>query len=141
MSAPIFLIEALDVILPATISALATIVAAVIPLLGVKVSRWLESKAHLASFECANKRIMEMTRTAVLEVEQTLVKEYKKASADGKITKEEGIAARDSAYEKVKKHLGKDGWKELLGCLKIDGEALRGLLISHIEARVSENKK
>lgn len=122
---------ALDILVPGLLAVLGTLVT-----VGVaRANAWLRSKVHMESFQCASNRLDKLVGDAVAEAERTLVREYQAASADGKLTKEEGQKVRDEVVEVVKRHLGDRGRKELLGCLgHSDFSVVEGMIRTRIES-------
>jgi hypothetical protein len=127
----------LDVMVPALVTILGTLVT-----VGVsRLNAILRSKVHNESFQCASNRLDKLVGDAVVEAERTLVREYAAASADGKLTKEEGLKVRDEVVEVVKRHLGERGRKELVGCLgHTDFSVVEGMIRTRIEAALAAMK-
>lgn len=128
---------ALDVVVPALVTVLGTLVT-----VGVtRLNAILRSKVHNESFQCASNRLDKLVGDAVAEAERTLVREYQAASADGKLTKDEGLKVRDEVVEVVKRHLGERGKKELVGCLgHTDFSVVEGMIRTRIEAALGAMK-
>lgn len=119
------------------------VTAIVIPFLhqaGKKVNSWLESKSHMAAFQCANERLMAVVENAVLSIEQTLVKELRAASADGSISQAEYAHIKASAISLVKEVLGKEGMVEIMGCLKLPENSVNSLISMFIESAIQRAK-
>ena len=129
---------------PALQAAMQTIVLSVLSLLGTVITgavawmasyakQWLEGKAHAATFQCAVNKLETVTKNAVDEVEQTLVRQLK---ADGKWNAETAREARDTAVDVAKRQLGEKGMEELEGCLGHAREAIEGMLRTYVEKQV-----
>lgn len=119
----------------AVISALGTVLVAAIGLGTRKVLKFLDGKAYAATFECAIKKIGTLTKNAVMEVEQTLVRQIKK---DKKWDVDTAREARDTAVSIVERHLGENGMVELGNCLGLVRESLQGMLRTYVERHVNE---
>jgi len=117
----------------AVISALGAVLTATITLASKKALQWLDGKAHAATFQCAMSKIESVTRSAVDEVEQTLVRQLKE---DDRWDVETARGARDTAVEIAKRHLGIRGMKELEGCLGHAQDSIEGILRTHVEMYV-----
>lgn len=129
-------------VIAAFAAALASVLVALIGWLGRKAGTWLEAKTHSASFACATEKLTQTTQLLVQKAESTLVRELKAASADGKLTKEEGREVLTQVLEEAKMYLGKKGLAELQVCLGHAGEEGKAIidqmLESHIESRLAE---
>ncbi|PCJ22419.1 MAG: hypothetical protein COA94_09130 [Rickettsiales bacterium] len=97
------------------------------------IKHWLDSQAHMASFACASTKLASLASDAVLEVEQTLVKQLKNDEAWNADTAK---TARDTAAAIVKRHLGTRGLAELRGCLGLALADIEGLIRTQIEVSV-----
>lgn len=82
-------------------------------------------------------RLTHATELAVREVQQTTVKQLKKAAKDGKLTEDELDEARSAAAKSVKGYLGPKGIGELK---KVAGDDLEVILKRAIEAQVNKMK-
>lgn len=86
-------------------------------------------------------RLDDAVFTAVKELQQSVVDEIKRASADGKITDEEKRRIKEKALTTVKSHLGNKGLAELAKILGLNGGGLDGLLSSKVEAAVHDLRR
>src|SRR5690606_23581566 len=120
----------------ATLSILSMVIAALITWASRSLKRYIESKEHFASFNCALTKIEVLSRAAVEEVEQTLVRQFK---AEGKWDVETATRARDTALEIVKRHLGDKGMTEIKGCLGMAMKDIERLVLTKIESFVSRS--
>ena len=115
------------------LSALATVVTALVGMASKKILQWLDGKAHAATFECAMSKIESVTKSAVDEVEQTVVRKLK---SEDQWNAETAKGARDTAVLIAKNHLGQRGLKELEGCLGQAQDSIEGMLRTHVEKNV-----
>ena len=106
-----------------------------------KLNAWVSSKvasaesdAHYDAFECATGKLETLTKNAVLEVEQTLVRQLK---ADKKWDAETAVEARDAAVAVALNHLGSQGMGELEKCLGHGPDIINGMLRTYVEKHVS----
>lgn len=108
------------------------------------VKKWLAAKADYAAFQVAADKIFQVTDSLVREAESTLVKEAKAATADGKLTKEDGIKIRDEVLKRSVEHLGLNGILDVQNGYKLKKDGAAGMiervLRTAIEARISEQK-
>lgn len=115
------------------ISVLGTVVTAGITVASKKALKWLDGKSHAATFQCAVSKIETVTKNAVDEVEQTLVRQLKAEEKwDGDTAKQ----ARDTAVDIAKRHLGDQGIKELSGCMGHTAESMEGMFRTYVEKHV-----
>lgn len=78
---------------------------------------------------------------AVKAIEQSVVEEIKKASADGVITDAERLSIKQAALDAVKSYLGVKGLNEIGKVLGLSNAAVEGLISDKIEAAVHDLKK
>jgi len=126
----------------AVLSALGLVIRKTIGMASAAFAKWLESKsaeaesnAHYAAAKCLNTRLAEMSTNAVSEVEQTLVRRFKK------MEKWDAVAARDArdaAIQSMKDQAGKAGMDEMMKCSGLARDALVGLFRTWVERRVNE---
>ncbi|WP_233104165.1 hypothetical protein [Haliangium ochraceum] len=107
---------------------------------------WLSAKAaSLIQGKVSNEylrgvlvRLDEAVTTAVKDLQQTVVDEIKRASADGKLTSEEKKRIKQSAIDHVKSYLGPKGVRILAEVLGLDDDGLGGFLAARVEAAVHD---
>lgn len=78
---------------------------------------------------------------AVKAIEQSVVEEIKRASADGMITDAERLSIKQTALNSVKAYLGVKGLNEVGRVLGLTDAAVEGLISDKIEAAVHDLKK
>jgi hypothetical protein len=136
---------ALQTVVLAIISLLGTMVLALLTWLSASVKRWLAVKGASAAFLAGSDRVFAVTASLVREAEQTLVREAKAATEDGKLTKEDGIRIRDEVLKRSLDHLGLDGVIDLQNIFGHKGDKgvdmIRRILRTAIESRVSEQRE
>lgn len=97
--------------------------------------RLLSKKVESDYLRGVTERGIEAVQRAVLEVEQTFVKNAKDRDGDGKLGPREARQAKALAVEKAKSYIGKKGLRELA---KIAGAG--SFVSSAIEASVAKKK-
>jgi len=126
----------LEVLVTGALSLLSLVITGLLTLGSQSIKQWLDSKAHAAAFSCATTKLETLTKGAVMEIEQTVVRKLK---ADEKWTPETARFARDSALEIVKRQLGQKGLAELQGCLGLALKDIEGLIRTKIETTVQSS--
>lgn len=111
----------------------ATFIAAAATALGGVVARSFLNQAWLRGLL---ERMIVEAKNAVLEVQQTYVDEVLRAKADGVLTKEEAVHARNIAILALKSNIGPKGLQRLIRILGFDDAGIDRLLGTHIEAAV-----
>lgn len=145
MELPTELLDALNsaalVVLLALISAIALTLRKVVNLGSERLVAWIdarakteESNAHLAALECVTRKLSTWAQTAVVELEQTLVRSLKR---EGKWNETTAREVRDAAVEVMKRHAGPAGLAELQKCTGLDMEVLEGMMRTYIENTVA----
>lgn len=126
------------------VTALGAVLTKLIAQAGSKALAWMDANVHSATFKCATEKLTEISSLVVVNTEATMVRDLKAASADGKLTAEEGRQVMENALAEAKEFLGEKGLAELQECLGHAGEegkaVIDRLLKSHIESRLSELK-
>jgi len=134
----------LNAVLMGVISLFFAILTGLIAWASAAVKKWLTAKANYAVFHAASDKIFALAAGLVDEAEQTLVKEAKAATADGKLTKDDAIRIRDEVVKRVMEHLGMEGVTDLQGAFGHAGqkgiEMIQRMIRTAIEARISERK-
>lgn len=114
------------------------------PLVGVltvgaaRLTTFIHGKVKNEYLEGVLLRLDDAVLTVVKDLEQTIVREIKRASADGKIPVEERRRIKDMALAKLKSYLGPKGLQLLVKVLGLSGSALDAFLVSKIEAAVHD---
>lgn len=124
----------------AVISLLGMVITGFITYASNAVRKWIkakaaetESKAHLAAFTCATTKLETISKNAVEEVEQTLVRQLKEAD---KWDAAGAKRARDTAVKIALKHLGSQGLQELKACMGHAPDVIEGMLRTYVERTV-----
>jgi hypothetical protein len=135
----------LQTVIMAVVSLLATVLLGLLAWASAAVKRWLSAKADHAVAHAAATKVFNVTEGLVREAEQTLVKEAKAATEDGKLTKEDAIRIRDEVVKRAVEHLGANGLGSLQRAFGHNGDKgptmMERMLRTAIEARVSEQKE
>lgn len=71
----------------------------------IELTRYVRSKTKNETANAGVKRICDMARTTVAELNQTLVPAMRKVAADGKLTQADAAYLKKLALEKVKKQI------------------------------------
>ena len=127
--------SALQTVILALIIGLGGLITTMGTMASKRLLQWLEGKAHAATFQCAIGKLTTITKNAVNEVEQTLVRQLK---ATDKWDAETAKEARDTAVGIAKRHLGEKGMKELASCLGHAKESIEGMIRTYVEKYVRE---
>ena len=124
----------------AVISLLGTLLTALIGVGSKKLMQWLDarakasgSEAHYAAFKCATEKLSTWSRSAVDEVEQTIVRKLKR---EDKWDKNTARGARDTAVDVMTRHAGEQGMAELQECLGVTKDVVLGMFRTWIEKQV-----
>lgn len=122
-------------LLPELLNILGVLVAGLIGLAAKKLSDLLKAKVDNQLLEGALLRLNEAVGSAVLEVEQTVVKVLKEALADGALSEEEKARVKAAAVDKAKALLGEKGLDQILKVLGL--KSPDELLAAKVEAAVA----
>ena len=121
---------------PALVSVLGALIAFALK----ELRAYLAAKGSESKVAATLARMLLVVETVVDSIEQTVRPEVAKASADGTLTKEEGVALRDLALAKTLKFLGEGGVKSLSTALGIPASAITEYLLAQIEAAILRSK-
>lgn len=124
-----------DIVL-SVIALAGSVITAILGLASRSLLRWLASKSHDASFNCAIQKMETLTINAVDEVEQTMVRQLK---ADKNWNQDTAKQARDTAVSIALRHLGDQGLREIQGCLGLQRDKIEGMLRTYVEKRVGSS--
>ena len=115
--------------------------------LGTRAGDLLQAKMRLAQatidserLSAALLRLEDAVVTAVKDIEQTLVAEYRRLSADGKLSREDRRRLKETAVRKVKTFLGSAGLKELGNVLDVWELSVEDLIGAKVEATILDMK-
>lgn len=116
--------------------------------LGSRAGDLLQAKLHLAQTSAQSERLRaallrleDAVVTAVKDVEQTLVVEYRELARDGKLSREDRRRLKETAVRKVKTFLGSAGLKELGNVLDVWELGVEDLIGAKVEATILDMKK
>lgn len=132
--------EVLSQLLVAVLIALVGIVIAAIRKLQGKAVERMEAVSKDQGWQAAVSKLDTASQNAVAAVEQTLVREIKAASADGRLTAADANVALRAAVADAKLHIGTTAWVEILRALDLTPERAEELLRVIVEAKVSQLK-
>jgi hypothetical protein len=85
-------------------------------------------------------KLEKVTEVVVLAVSQNFVTKVKGLSVDGKLDMVDAGVAKESATNKIKSHLGEEGFKALAKGLSLSDKDLDALIDTMIEAAVAKTK-
>lgn len=121
--------------------ALSPIVLAVLGWLSAEAARLINAKVKDARVRGVLLRLDDAVFTAVRETEQVMVGALKLASADGKLTQEEGDAVKREALRKLRLYMGAKGAGDLAKVMGLDTVTLEKFLSARLEACVQALQK
>ena len=115
--------------------------------LGARVGDLLHAKLQLAQTSAQRERLRaallrleDAVVTAVKDVEQTLVVEYRELARDGKLSREDRRRLKETAVRRVKTFLGSAGVKELGNVLDVWELSVEDLIGAKVEATILDMK-
>ena len=115
--------------------------------LGTRAGDLIQAKIHLTQATLGNERLSaailrleDAVVTAVKDIEQTLVVEYRGLAADGKLSREDRRRLKETAVRRVKTFLGSAGLKELGNVLDVWELSVEDLIGAKIEATILDMK-
>jgi len=115
--------------------------------LGTRAGDLLQAKLQLAQTSAQSERLRaallrleDAVVTAVKDVEQTLVVEYRELARDGKLSREDRRRLKETAVRKVKTFLGSAGLKELGNVLDVWELSVEDLIGAKVEATILDMK-
>ena len=103
-----------------------------------RLGKLISQQVHHESLKALLLRLDDSVFTAVKSIEQSIVEDIKKASADGVITPEEAAKIRASAVRRVKDTLGATALSHLKDLLALGEHGLEKMLESKVDAAVYE---
>ena len=109
--------------------------------LGAKAWELLKKKVKNETLKSVLLRLDSVVLTVVKGLQQTVVEDLKKASADGKLSSEERRRLKQQALEEVHRALGSRGVKELRDLLDLWEHDVDKLIGTKVEATVFDLKK
>lgn len=108
--------------------------------LGARVGDLIQAKVKNERLRAALLRLEDAVVTAVKDVEQTLVVEYRALARDGKLSREDRRRLKETAVRKVKTFLGSAGLKELGNVLDVWELGVEDLIGAKVEATILDMK-
>lgn len=114
-----------------------TVMVVMVPFLMWQFRKWMSSKTHSASFNCAMEKVTTALETAVLNVGHTYVRDVK---ATGSWGGEAGASAKLMALTQAKSMLGTRGLNEIKGCLGLKDDGLDELFQMQLETVLAKTK-
>lgn len=112
------------------------VVPAMLTWLGVEGAKWLKARTGNENLAAALTRLTDTVNTVVAEVQQTIVTELRKKTADGHLSAQEIAEIKAAALERIRKYLGPDGVQILGQYLKLDQNGVISFIGAKIEAAV-----
>jgi hypothetical protein len=108
--------------------------------LGARAGELSHAKVKNERLRAALLRLEDAVVTAVKDVEQTLVVEYRELARDGKLSREDRRRLKETAVRKVKTFLGSAGLKELGNVLDVWELGVEDLIGAKVEATILDMK-
>ncbi len=108
--------------------------------LGARAGELIQAKVKNERLRAALLRLDDAVVTAVKDVEQTLVVEYRELARDGKLSREDRRRLKETAVRKVKTFLGSAGLKELGNVLDVWELSVEDLIGAKVEATILDMK-
>jgi hypothetical protein len=108
--------------------------------LGARAGELIQAKVKNERLRAALLRLEDAVVTAVKDVEQTLVVEYRELASDGKLSREDRRRLKETAVRKVKTFLGSAGLKELGNVLDVWKLSVENLIGAKVEATILDMK-
>ena len=108
--------------------------------LGARAGELIQAKVKNERLGAALLRLEDAVVTAVKDVEQTLVVEYRELARDGKLSREDRRRLKETAVRKVKTFLGSAGVKELGNVLDVWELSVEDLIGAKVEATILDMK-
>lgn len=108
--------------------------------LGARAGELIQAKVKNERLRAALLRLEDAVVTAVKDVEQTLVVEYRELARDGKLSREDRRRLKETAVRKVKTFLGSAGLKELGNVLDVWELSIEDLIGAKVEATILDMK-
>lgn len=108
--------------------------------LGARAGELIQAKVKNERLHAALLRLEDAVVTAVKDVEQTLVVEYRALARDGKLSREDRRRLKETAVRKVKTFLGSAGLKELGNVLDVWEMSVEDLIGAKVEATILDMK-
>jgi hypothetical protein len=151
---PEILVEAqslFETVILAALGALGTIFTVGMAFLSRRIVAWFDAKAkkakadaksaeagaHYEALKCMTEKLETLSTTAVAEVEQTLVRQFK--SEPQGWNAETALRARDTAVEVMTRHAGEKGLAAMMECSGLARDALLGMFRTWVEMKVGQS--
>ncbi len=109
--------------------------------LGGRAGELIQAKVDNEYLRSALLRLDDAVVTAVKDLQQTLAKEFRALSADGKLSREDRRRLKDTAVRHVKSYLGPTGLKDLAKVLGLWELSIEDFIGSKVEAAVHDMKR
>lgn len=110
--------------------------AAGVTYLCARAVRWLDARAKNEAASAALDRLNDAVAASVGEIEQSIVKAFKAASPDGKLTADMARVVKQAAIDSVKTHLGAAGVQRVQKSLGV--QDMDVVIASRVEAAVGQ---
>lgn len=130
----------LQAILPALLTALATVVTGVIAILGKALHSWLTEKAKTSALAGVALRVDTIGESVVAHVNAGMKAKLEELSADGELSKDDVVALKAEGLKLFKEALGEQGLTSITGALGIGAGLVDTFLSGVLEKKVEEAK-
>lgn len=122
-----------QVLVPAALS----VVSSVVSWVGFEIAKYVRTKTKNEKINNALAAVTDTVESVVAELDETVVRELKKASSDGRISSGDALKIKTEAVESVKKQLP----GVVKSAVSMSAETLDLFIKTRIERAVSEKKK
>ena len=133
--------EFLHALLPALLTALATMVTAVVALLGRSLHNWLAEKSKTSALAGAALKVDAVAEAVVAHVNAGMRKKLEELSADNEISAEDAKALKAEGMRLLKEALGEQGLTSLTGALGLGASVVDTFLSGVLEKKVAASPR
>lgn len=119
------------------LSILSPLIAAGIAALSGALAKWLLNKSKHQAVNTVLQKLNHAVWIVVLEIEETMAKEFRKDSEDGKITEDEKARLKQLAMLKLKKYVS---FPEIIRVFGLGKDEAENFVSSKVESTINELK-
>ena len=122
------------------VTILSPVILALLGWLSLKAANLIQAKVKNEYSRGVLVRLDHAVFTAVKQVQQTMVAQFKRLSADGKLTEDDKNEVFNAALGRARRYIGADGISQLAHILGLSSPAFDELLVGKIESAVIDLK-